>query len=104
MFHLLTTMEFDEWLQSLAPKPRVMVKARLDLMALGHFGDFKRFDGLMELRWRNGLRVYAFRWKDSILVVLTGGNKNGQDKDIKKAKKIRSQILAGLRAVRQQGT
>jgi putative component of toxin-antitoxin plasmid stabilization module len=50
---------------------------------------------LIELRWRNGSRVYAFIKTNRIFIILLGGNKNGQDKDIRKAKKIKEAILKG---------
>lgn len=94
MYQVLTTTEFDEWLQSQTPKTKAIILARLDLLSLGHFGDHKRFDGLIELRWRNGNRVYSFLWGRQIVVALLyGGNKNGQNQDIKKAKKVRDEVL-----------
>lgn len=99
-YEVLTTSEFNDWLDSLQIKARTIVKARLDMISIGHFGDHKRFEGLIELRWVNGNRVYAFHWGQTI-VVLYGGNKNAQDRDIKKAKKIRDEILEGSRPVRK---
>ena len=98
-YGVLRTDEFNEWLERQSLKTRTMVKARLDLVALGHFGNYKRFEGLIELRWMNGMRVYAFLWGQFVVVALYGGNKNGQDKDIKKAKKIRDEVLEGSRTV-----
>ena len=59
-FEVLKTDEFEEWLSKQQPKVRTMVKARLDLISLGHFGNHKRFEGLIELKWLNGIRVYTF--------------------------------------------
>ncbi|MBX2987048.1 MAG: type II toxin-antitoxin system RelE/ParE family toxin [Bdellovibrionaceae bacterium] len=98
MFKIILTEEFEHWLQEQMPKTRSLVRSRLDLLSLGHFGDCKRFEGLLELRWKNGIRVYCFFWDRSVVVALDGGNKNGQSRDIKKAKKIREEILAGVRA------
>jgi len=98
-YQVITTEEFDSWLETLAPKARAIVLSRLDLLSLGHFGDHKRFEGLLELRWKNGTRVYSFMWGSAIVVALYGGNKNGQDRDIKKAKKIRDQVLEGTRTL-----
>jgi putative addiction module killer protein len=100
-FEILTTDEFDAWLSEQQPKTRAIIKARLDHISLGHFGDHKRFEGLIELRWKNGTRVYSFHWGQAIVVALYGGNKHGQDRDIKKAKKIRDEVLEGLRPVRK---
>ena len=78
-----------------------MILARLDLVSLGHFGVHKRFEGLIELKWLNGIRVYTFMWGSAIVVALYGGNKNGQNRDIKKAKKIRDEVLEGTRTLRK---
>jgi putative addiction module killer protein len=98
-YSILKTGEFSEWLDSLAPKSKAIVLARLDMVSIGHLGDYKRFEGLLELRWKNGTRVYSFFWGTSIVVALYGGNKNGQDRDIKKAKKIRDEVLDGTRTL-----
>jgi putative addiction module killer protein len=96
-FLILKTQEFDDWLESLPPKAKVIVLARLDMISIGHLGDYKRFEGLIELRWVNGVRVYGFFWGAAVVVALIGGNKNGQNRDIKKAKRIREKILNGTR-------
>jgi putative addiction module killer protein len=99
-YEILKTDEFTDWLNEQPSKTRAIVIARLDLLSIGHFGNHKRFDGLIELRWLNGLRLYSFMWGSSVVVALYGGNKNGQSKDIKKAKKIRDEILEGTRTIR----
>lgn len=62
---ILKTAEFEDWLKEQAPKLRTMIQARLDLVSLGHFGNHKRFDGLIELKWLNGTRIYLFLWGSS---------------------------------------
>ena len=84
--------KMDEFEGRLPPKQRVIVLARLDMIAIGHFGDHKRFEGLLEFRWKNGTRVYGFFWGSTVVVALYGGSKHGQDRDIKKAKRIREGI------------
>jgi putative addiction module killer protein len=96
-YQVLKTMEFEEWLSEQQPKLRTQVLARLDLIGTGHLGNHKRFEGLIELRWLNGTRVYSFLWGSAIVVALYGGNKNAQNRDIKKAKKIRDEVLEGTR-------
>ncbi len=71
------------------------------MISLGHFGDHKRFEGLIELRWHNGTRVYAFHWGHAVIVALYGGNKHAQNRDIKKAKKIRDEVLEGIRTLQK---
>lgn len=96
---ILKTFEFSSWLKKQPPKTMAIVTARLDMLSIGHLGDHKRFDGLIELRWKNGIRVYSFMWNKFLIVAISGGNKNGQDRDIKKAKKIREEIINGTRSV-----
>ena len=93
--------EFEDWLADQQPKLRTQILARLDLMALGHFGSHKRFEGPIELRWLNGTRVYSFLWGSAIVVAVYGGNKNAQSRDIQKAKRIRDEVLEGTRTFRK---
>lgn len=99
-YDILKTAEFDTWVEQQQPKVRTVVKARLDLVSIGHF-DHKRFEGLIELRWRNGIRIYTFIWNSIVVVIINGGNKNGQNRDIKKAKKIKDEIVEGLYSIRK---
>lgn len=100
-YSILKTPEFEHWLDELSEKIKTIVLSRLDMVSIGHFGDHKRFEGLLELRWKNGTRVYGFFWGSSIVVAVYGGNKNGQSRDIKKAKKIRDEVLDGTRTVHE---
>ncbi len=59
----------------------------------GHFGLVNRFNGLTELKWANGLRVYTYVVHPNV-VLLLGGNKRGQEKDIQRALKILSDLKA----------
>jgi putative addiction module killer protein len=86
------TFEFISWLDGQPPKTITIITARIEMISIGHFGDHKKFDGLIEFRWKNGIRVYAFLKEKYLIVILIGGNKNGQSFDIKKAKKIKGKI------------
>ena len=83
--------EFVEWLDELTAKGKAQVDARLfRIQEHGHFGDAKYLgEGLAELRWKNGWRVYFARVEvengETVLLIL-GGDKNGQEKDIRKAR------------------
>lgn len=98
-YSILKTDEFNDWLIAQSPKLRTIILSRIDLISLGHFGNHKRFEGLIELRWLNGMRVYTFVWESTVIVALFGGNKNGQSHDIKKAKKIKREVLEGIRSI-----
>ncbi len=82
---------FIDWLQSLDAKGRAQVDARVLRIELDdHFGDAKYLgDGLAELRWKNGRRVYFSSVRDefgSLVLLILGGSKNGQNKDIREAR------------------
>jgi len=83
-----TTEEFEHWLSELAPKYEAQVRKRLlTIQENGHFGDYKSLgQGLYELRWVNGRRVYFTRVDNHTILLLLGGLKNEQDKQIKKAR------------------
>lgn len=83
-----TTEEFEQWLSELPPKYEAQVRKRLlAIQEHGHFGDYKTLNhGLYELRWENGRRVYFTRIDNHTILLLLGGLKNEQDKQIKKAR------------------
>lgn len=89
-YTIYNTPEYDEWLEEESAKSQVQVRSRIaNLQDEGHFGDHKNLcDGVSELRWKNGRRVYYAEIPERQIVLLLGGNKNGQDKDIRQAKKI----------------
>lgn len=87
------TNEFDKWLRKLKDL-KAKAKILFSIQKLEndeHFGDSKPVgDGIREMRvnFAKGYRVY-FKEKDGkIIVLLIGGDKSSQKKDIKKAKEI----------------
>ena len=85
------THEFEEWFDEQNVKEQAQVDARIQrIEEYDHFGDAKDLgDGLAELRWASGRRVYFTRIFDangSLVLLVLGGIKNGQKKDIKKAR------------------
>ncbi|CAN5148471.1 type II toxin-antitoxin system RelE/ParE family toxin [soil metagenome] len=93
MFFIEKTTEFDKWLRKLKDlKAKAKILFRIQKIEIdGHFGDCKPVgDGISELRvnFAKGYRVY-FKEKDGkIIVLLIGGDKSSQQKDIDKAKEI----------------
>jgi putative addiction module killer protein len=81
---------FVEWLGRLVDREaRARIEARLAIVAAGSFGDAKPIgNGVMELRidWGPGYRVYFARDGRVVVLLLCGGDKRTQDKDIKHAK------------------
>lgn len=91
MLMIERTDDFDAWLTNL--KDRVAQKqilARLDRLADGHWGDCKAFDDIIELRVHlsAGYRIYCWQEADIVVLLLCGGNKSSQKRDITKAKKM----------------
>lgn len=82
--------EYEQWHQDQTSKSQVQIEKRLsNIETEGHFGTHKYLkNDVWELKWRNGRRIYyAYLVEENILLLL-GGNKNGQSKDIKEATKI----------------
>jgi putative addiction module killer protein len=81
---------FVEWLGSLNDRQaRTRIEARLARVAAGNLGDIEAVgEGVMELRidWGPGYRVYFSRLGQVIILLLCGGDKRTQQKDIKRAK------------------
>jgi putative addiction module killer protein len=83
---------FREWLHSLKDvRGRAMVRVRLNRLRLGNFGDCKSVgDGVYELRIAHGpgYRVYIGREGNAVVVLLSGGDKGSQTRDIAQAKEF----------------
>lgn len=81
---------FTEWLEALEdPRTRAKIEARLARLTLGNPGDCKALGGgVVELRidWGPGYRVYFARIGRATLLLLCGGEKATQRKDIAHAK------------------
>lgn len=82
---------FQDWLKSLYDlETQALIFQRLQRIKLGNFGDCKSLDdGLWEFRIHHkaGLRVYYTRIGRLLILILGGGDKGSQRKDINQAKK-----------------
>lgn len=81
---------FDEWFESIREtSTRAKILMRLDRLKMGNFGDCKALgDGISELKihYDPGIRIYYSKKGMKIILLLTGGDKSSQSKDIMKAK------------------
>jgi len=81
---------FVEWLEGLNDRQaRTRIEARLARVAVGNFGDVEPVgEGVMELRidWGPGYRVYFARLGQVVVLLLCGGDKRTQQKDVNRAK------------------
>jgi putative addiction module killer protein len=93
MFLIEKTTEFDKWLRKLndlTAKAKILFRIQ-KLEKEEHFGDCKPVgDGIKELRinYSKGYRVYFKERNGKIIILLIGGDKSTQQKDIEKAKEI----------------
>lgn len=93
VFTILKSNYFEEWFQKQDKETKAKIQMRLDRIAMdGHFGVTNFFDGIIELKWKSGLRIYTARLGLVVIFILAGGTKHGQSKDIKKAKKLLEEI------------
>lgn len=80
---------FTKWLKRLRDNGgRLRILRRLARIGReGHFGDVKYFDGIGELRidYGPGYRVYFVKRGEMIVILLCGGDKDGQNRDIQLA-------------------
>ena len=81
---------FNDWLEALKDrKARAIIRTRINRVRLGNLGDCKSVgEGVKELRIKfgAGYRVYFGKEGDTIIILLSGGDKSSQNKDIDRAK------------------
>jgi len=96
MYEIKSTKIFSHWLIKLKDiKGRIAVARRIERMEHGNFGDVKSLGAsISELRMQTGpgYRVYFTKREKEIIILLVGGDKSTQSKDIEKAKKLLKEI------------
>ena len=96
MYQLKQTSVFEKWLARLRDKGgKARILAKLESCRLGNLGDAKSVGGgVSELRVHAGpgYRVYFARRKSIILILLCGGTKSTQARDIDRAKELLKEI------------
>lgn len=92
MFEIFQSATFVRWLGDLKDRQaRMRILARLDRVALGNFGDAQPVgEGISELRihYGSGYRLYCMQRGLRVVVMLCGGDKSSQSRDIEQAKAI----------------
>jgi putative addiction module killer protein len=83
---------FIQWLLDLDAATRSIILTRLKRVSLGNFGDcklLKQTFGVWELRidYESGYRIYFGKQDNAIIVLLIGGDKGSQKRDITKAQR-----------------
>ena len=91
-----TTAVFDEWFSSLRDRQgKLRIQARIDRAEFGSFGDCEPVgEGISEMRIHvgPGYRIYFVQHGLEIVILLAGGDKSTQAKDIKTAQKLARQL------------
>lgn len=95
MFQIKKTEYFSKWFDKLKDA-RVLAKVslRIEQTKLGNFGDFKFIgDGIYEMRihYGPGYRIYYTKEDEVVVLLLVGGDKSTQQKDIEKAKELKNE-------------
>ena len=98
MIEVVRTDEFDNWIRKLKDRQgRLRILKRLDRLANGNPGDVAPVGrGVSELRLDvgPGYRVYYLQEGDALVLLLCGGDKSTQHKDIEKAHELADQWRA----------
>ena len=81
---------FTEWLESIRDaNTRDRIQARANRLKFGNFGDYKLVgDGVCELRlnFGPGYRIYFGQVGNTVVLLICGGDKSSQARDIERAK------------------
>ncbi|MEG7665042.1 type II toxin-antitoxin system RelE/ParE family toxin [Hafnia paralvei] len=96
MITVLSTETFDNWIDSLKDiRAKTKIQARIRRLKNGNFGDIEPVgEGFSEMRIHEGkgYRVYLKQHGKIVVVLLCGGDKSTQQKDISRAKLIYKEI------------
>ncbi len=96
-YQILQTNEFIDWMSEQTSKDQSIIAKRIKCVQEDNWGFYRSVshndkgiikDAIFELKWRDGKRIYFSKIGQLCLLLICGGNKNGQDKDIKEAKRI----------------
>ena len=91
MLSVEQTLEFQEWMARLRDRLAAKrIAQRIVRLQSGLLGDAKFFDGIGELRvdYGPGYRIYFVRKGSTLIVLLCGGDKSTQSRDIERAKSM----------------
>ncbi|VAX23635.1 hypothetical protein MNBD_IGNAVI01-2350 [hydrothermal vent metagenome] len=96
MYFIEKTEQFDKWFRKFRDiKTKARILARIKKIELGNLGDYKSLrSGLFEIRFTfgSGYRIYFMKKESRIILLLLGGNKSSQIKDIEKARTMVKRI------------
>jgi putative addiction module killer protein len=95
MFELRQSETFRKWRARLKDeRARALIASRLDRLAFGHAGDAAPVgEGISEMRihYGPGYRIYFKQDGQTLIILLCGGDKGSQKRDIAEAKRLLSE-------------
>lgn len=90
---------FTRWLRRLDDRvAATRIAMRVRRLQIGLFGDVRDVgEGVFELKvdYGPGYRVYGTRMRDAVVLLLCGGDKGSQKRDVKRAKSLERQVEDG---------
>lgn len=96
VIEIVQTDLFRRWLDRLRDRrAQARIAARIIAMQEGHFGDWKAIDRTVsELRVHAGpgYRIYFTRRGDTLVILLAGGDKQSQRRDIESARRLAAEL------------
>ncbi|MBA1419941.1 MAG: type II toxin-antitoxin system RelE/ParE family toxin [Epsilonproteobacteria bacterium] len=96
MYKVKKSIYFDTWMGSLKDlRGKIAIARRIERMSQGNFGDVKSIGAnVSELRIKvgPGYRVYFTKYEEKLIILLIGGYKSTQTKDINKAKALLEEL------------
>ncbi len=99
MYKVKKSTYFVKWIDALKDlRGKIAIVRRMERMGNGNFGDVKSVgDNVSELRIKvgPGYRVYFTKFEEKLIVLLVGGDKSTQSKDISKAKTLLEELKDG---------
>lgn len=100
LYTVRQTQVFQAWLDGLKNRRvQVRIAARLRQIEFGNLGDLKSVGGgVSELRvnFGPGYRLYFTRRRNEIIIMLAGGDKSSQSRDIKRAQRTASELESDI--------
>jgi putative addiction module killer protein len=92
MIEIRKTEHFAKWIDGLQDiRGRARIQAKIERLAMGNPGDTKTVgEGVSEMRIDHGpgYRVYYIRHERSVIILLAGGDKSTQARDIRNALRL----------------
>ncbi|MHB8762681.1 MAG: type II toxin-antitoxin system RelE/ParE family toxin [Coriobacteriia bacterium] len=96
MIEIRQTDEYESWFDGLRDREaRFRIIVRIRRLSLGNLGDVKPVgEGVSELRitYGPGYRIYIKQQGDTLVVLLAGGDKSSQKRDVERAKQLAREL------------